>query len=82
MFSLVRSPVCPSCGTSSIRRSRRKGLLEFLLHQLLSISPYRCRVCDERYYRHSSHQLESASHKSAHKSAVVDKSRWNAGLHA
>lgn len=59
MFSLVRSPVSLSCGTASIRRSRRKGLLEFPLHQLFSISPYRCRVCHERYYRHSPHQLES-----------------------
>jgi len=66
VFSLVRSAVCPSCGTASTRRSRRKALLELLLHGPFSINPYRCRVCYERYYRYSPHQLESASHKSAH----------------
>jgi len=41
---------CPNCGSPSIYRSRRKGLLEHVLHNTLFISPYRCGSCDERHY--------------------------------
>lgn len=30
---------------------RRKGLLKQILHAVLFVSPYRCKVCDERYFR-------------------------------
>jgi len=68
MFSLRRPSRCPNCGSTSIRRSRRKGLLEFLLHRLFSINPYRCRVCYERYFRlrHTQHHADSATPKHAH----------------
>jgi hypothetical protein len=42
---------CPSCGSASIHRSRRKDLVESFLHYILSISPYRCKECDERHLR-------------------------------
>jgi hypothetical protein len=46
-----KSSPCPSCASHSIHRSRRKGMLEQILHGALFISPYRCNACDERYYR-------------------------------
>jgi predicted Zn-ribbon and HTH transcriptional regulator len=42
---------CPNCASAEIHRSRRKGLLEQILHTIFLISPYRCKACDERYFR-------------------------------
>jgi hypothetical protein len=46
-----KSSFCPNCASPAIHRSRRKGLLEQILHSVLFISPYRCKTCDERYFR-------------------------------
>jgi hypothetical protein len=46
-----KSSLCPQCASASIRRSRRNGLLERVLHNVLFVSPYRCNACDKRYYR-------------------------------
>ena len=51
MFRLGKSANCPNCESASIRRSRRNGPVEYVLHTLLFISPYRCRDCDTRYFR-------------------------------
>lgn len=42
---------CPNCGSTSIRRSRRKSLLESFLHYALFLTPYRCEECDQRHLR-------------------------------
>jgi ribosomal protein L37AE/L43A len=47
----VQSPACPNCGGSSVHRSMRRGLVELLSHFLLFRSPYRCPVCDSRFFR-------------------------------
>src|SRR5260370_16736408 len=62
MFSLVRSFRCPDCGSSSLYRSRRHGLAEFLLHHLLLITPYRCKDSDSRPFHLRSHHHPPASH--------------------
>jgi hypothetical protein len=53
-------PVCPSCASPAIHRSRRNGLVDFFLHSLFFMSPYRCEDCDLRHLRfrhtHSSHK--------------------------
>ena len=41
---------CPYCAGTNIRRSHREGSLEFLLHWLFFLSPYRCRECYQRYF--------------------------------
>lgn len=46
-----RSPSCSNCASRAIRRSKRKRLLEQILHSTLFVSPYRCTVSDERYFR-------------------------------
>jgi hypothetical protein len=51
MSILSKSSVCPNCASHTIHRSRRKGLLEQVLHSVLFITPYRCGYCDERYFR-------------------------------
>ena len=43
-------PICPSCGSRKVHRSRRKGPHEWVLHSLLFQSPYRCEACDERFF--------------------------------
>jgi len=42
---------CPSCGSTSIHRSRRKDFVETILHYILFMSPYRCDECYERHFR-------------------------------
>jgi hypothetical protein len=42
---------CPDCGSASLHRSRRKGLVESLLYRVLLLSPYRCDECYERHFR-------------------------------
>jgi transposase-like protein len=41
---------CPRCRSGDIRRSRRRGLLEWLILRLLLVRPFRCAVCDRRFY--------------------------------
>jgi hypothetical protein len=46
-----KSSLCPNCASAATHRSKRKGLLEQMLHAVFFISPYRCNACDERYFR-------------------------------
>jgi hypothetical protein len=51
MTILNKSSLCPNCASHTYHRTRRKGLLERILHSVFFISPYRCNTCDERYFR-------------------------------
>jgi hypothetical protein len=68
MLPLTRSNSCTSCRSTSIRRSRRRGPVDFLLHFLLRVNPYRCEACDKRFYRvgHSQRNADSPTPKHAH----------------
>jgi hypothetical protein len=46
-----RPSACPKCASPLNHKSRRKGVLEQILHTVFFISPLRCEVCDERYFR-------------------------------
>src|ERR1044071_10474287 len=46
----VVSMNCPSCDSQQIHRSRRKELLESSLFTLLFIRPFRCTLCDHRFF--------------------------------
>jgi hypothetical protein len=46
-----RSSACPKCASPLNHKSRRKGVVEQILHTVFFISPLRCEVCDERYFR-------------------------------
>ena len=41
---------CPRCRSNDVRRSLRRGAFEFLVLPLLLLRPFRCRICDQRYY--------------------------------
>ncbi len=41
---------CPRCKSVNVRRSRRKGIIDWLLRALL-VLPYRCEHCSTRFYR-------------------------------
>ena len=62
-----RSAVCPGCGSASIHRSKRRGMLEHILHTILNTSPYRCKECDFRFFRF---QLSHSSHHPSAKPAA------------
>jgi hypothetical protein len=51
MSILRKSSLCPNCASHAMYRSKRKGLLEQILHSVLFVSPYRCKRCDQRYFR-------------------------------
>jgi transposase-like protein len=44
-----RVHVCPQCGSESVRRSVRKGIIENTIFRLVGLSPYRCSDCDKRF---------------------------------
>jgi hypothetical protein len=44
---------CPMCWSRLIRRSKRRGLLEVTLMQILFVRPYRCVECEWRFFRWS-----------------------------
>ena len=50
VYSFFFPSVCPYCTSTNIRRSRREGPIEFFLHWLLFLSPFRCRECYQRYF--------------------------------
>ena len=41
---------CPLCGSEAVLRSRRRGLIEFLILPVLMLRPYRCRQCSARHF--------------------------------
>ena len=51
MSNFNKLPVCPSCGSHGYYKSRRRGLWEHILHAVFFTSPFRCTVCDKRYFR-------------------------------
>jgi hypothetical protein len=50
MSIFSKSSLCPNCASCANHKSRRKGLLEQILHSVFFVSPLRCEVCDERYF--------------------------------
>ena len=51
MYPLTKSSKCPGCGSPPTHRSRKGGLSELILAKLFFISPFRCSVCDFRFFR-------------------------------
>ena len=54
----TRELVCPKCGWHNVRRALSKGLIDCFLVKF-SYSPYRCRVCNHRFYRRASGPLHA-----------------------
>ena len=50
VFSLKKARTCPYCGSVDVHRSKRRGFFELFLLSILPLRPYRCAVCDWRYY--------------------------------
>jgi hypothetical protein len=46
-----KTHVCPNCQSTSCHRSRRSGAVDFILHTFFFITPYRCKDCDQRFFR-------------------------------
>ena len=42
---------CPNCASTATHKSRRSGFFEQILHTVFFVSPFRCEVCYERYFR-------------------------------
>jgi hypothetical protein len=45
-----RPGACPNCGETWIERCGRKGLVEAIFCPLVKRWPYRCRICDLRFF--------------------------------
>ena len=44
---------CPNCSTQQVHRSRRKGFLESGPLTMMFVRPFRCGLCDHRFFRFS-----------------------------
>lgn len=53
---------CPFCGSSRVRRSRRRALVERTLLRFLWRGPFRCMDCYERFYIRPEGHPEPESH--------------------
>jgi hypothetical protein len=42
---------CPQCDSECVHQSRRKGFLEKGPFAMISFRPYRCEICDLRFFR-------------------------------
>ena len=54
------SRVCPKCGSSYIRRSHKRGLLEKIL-ATTGVRPYRCDACDKRFFGRTKEHAEASA---------------------
>jgi hypothetical protein len=52
---------CPVCRSEHIRRSRRRGLLEFVLMAVVFFRPFLCLRCNHRFFRWSMRSNPRAS---------------------
>jgi len=50
MEAVMKPAVCLKCGSSDIRRSKRHGLLEWVLKRFFLV-PWRCMSCYSRFFR-------------------------------
>ncbi len=48
---IQREAECPRCEGRALRRSRRKGWVEWVLHKIFDVEPYHCRNCRHRFLR-------------------------------
>jgi transposase-like protein len=51
---------CPRCHSKRIHRSRRKGIFERKVLAMMSVRPYRCDLCDHRFFRRALTALRGA----------------------
>jgi hypothetical protein len=51
---------CTHCGSADASRSKRRGIFELALLHYSSWRPYRCNVCDHRFYARAKHPEASA----------------------
>ena len=47
---------CPSCKSRKLRRTHRIGIVERSLSKIFGLRPYRCKECDERFFRIRTHR--------------------------
>jgi VanZ family protein len=53
---------CPACQSMRLYRSQRHGLLEWL-SRLIRLAPFRCDICNYRFWRFSLHGRYALRHK-------------------
>ena len=44
---------CPLCHSKRIHRSKRKGIFERKVLAMMSVRPFRCDLCDHRFFHRS-----------------------------
>lgn len=44
---------CPICHSEQIRRSRRRGIVERAILAMVFVRPFRCEICDFRFFHWS-----------------------------
>jgi len=62
---------CPTCGSTNVTRSQRRGIQEAVALKHEGLSPYRCGDCDARFIQPSLHR-RSRSHSWASALGIRD----------
>src|ERR1700733_3670361 len=52
---------CPKCSGTEVQRSPRRGFLELILLSSISVRPFRCQQCANRFYRFGPNGTRSSS---------------------
>jgi len=71
---------CPECGSDSIYKSHRRGLLERVVLGLTKMRPYRCRECYERFYAKEGKEYDLASKSSMSRRPAEAAAQQTGGL--
>jgi hypothetical protein len=50
VFHFSSTRYCPECHNLDVRKSSHCGILESLILRFFLLRPYRCEICDCRYY--------------------------------
>jgi hypothetical protein len=61
LLYLIRSHKCPICGSTDIRRSRRRGIAEQIACRLTPVRPFRCNTCDSRIYAYQQQDVKKSA---------------------
>jgi hypothetical protein len=62
---MAEKRLCPNCRSVETSRSHRMGPLEKYILGVLGLRPYRCMICDLRFYAFSRFDEESSQSNKA-----------------
>jgi hypothetical protein len=59
-IDMTTKPNCPQCRSIETSRSHRRGTVERYLFTVIDVRPFRCLICDARFYSFARFDEETA----------------------